>query len=352
MSKILLVAAALLFAFAAVGPAVGQATPSAECSDDRGVDRCAEAQQRRVRELYGVPPIEAHRDAGDQVRRVFYVDGSGRDLVLVAFLRSPGRDPVVQVHFPQRSGQARAAPLEALVPQPVWDEVILRSMHFERSYERRPDEPPAVCLHSWVYTVESVDRAQGRLPAEVRRKTEDACEDGPAGSYAMEVPRLALALFPACAALDPTQYRNSATMLVTCRLLRGDRLAAAEALNLAGAFRQFDGPEDAGLLRGRFDYRGAVDWNGARNSGDGTATNFWVERIVADGSSNLFVEAVNGETADRVLLTGFLSRSVQSADRESRYQEARVEQIWARDINGDLKVQRATVRPWRRRHDR
>lgn len=68
-----------------------QPRPDPNCRDDRGTDRCAETEQRRMRELYGVRSIEEHQAAGDQVRRIFYVDGYGRDLILIAFVRTSGR---------------------------------------------------------------------------------------------------------------------------------------------------------------------------------------------------------------------------------------------------------------------
>ena len=168
--------AALLFSLLVAAPASPQGTPERDCRDDRGVDRCDEAQQRRVRELFGVRSIEEHRAAGDQVRRAFYVDGYGRDVVAIAFIRSPGRDPEVWVHYPRRDGEPTPEPLRAPVPRPVWNDVIERGEHFDRDVLSRPapaaeprvarpagdaaEDPETIplCLHSWVFTIEAVDR--------------------------------------------------------------------------------------------------------------------------------------------------------------------------------------------------
>ena len=342
-------AATALFTLLAGSAAAGQPTQERDCHDDNGVDRCTEEQQRRVRQAYGVRSIEEHREAGDQVRRVFFVDGYGRDLVLIAFTRVPESDPTVRVHYPQRERQLRSEPMEAPVPQPVWDEVLWRSREFERTFVPRSGEDPSICLHSWVFTIEAVDRPRGRLPAELRRKTEDSCENGPASIYAREIQRLALPLFPHCAALDPNQHRNSATMLDVCRLLHGDRLSAAEVFNLAVPFRRVSTREEAALINGRFDHEAVVNWNGASNTGQVSARDFWVERMLAEREPSFYFESVHGERSDRVRLTAALMRPVESPDGRERYFEhADVEQIWVRDFNGEMKIERATVGPGRR----
>jgi len=332
-------------------PSLASAQPAADpnCRDDRGVDRCAEAQQGRVRALFGMRPIEEHRAAGDQARRVFYVDGYGRDLIAIAFVRARGQDPTLWVHYPQVQGERRSEPLRAPVPLAVWEDILRRSHNFERSFAPRPGADPAasICLHSWVYTIEAADPATGYRPASLRRKTEDSCEGGPGGIYAREMERAALALIPHCAALDPAQHRNPASMLAACRILRGDRLAAAEALNRAGVLRRMSTPAEMGLMHGRFGYRAVIDWNGARNEGQGSALAFWIRKVGEEGRPSLFFEAVEGESADRVRLIAMLSRSLEVPEgRQSRYERARVEQIWVRDAGGDFEIEQVTVGPW------
>lgn len=329
--------------------AQAQSGPGVDCRDDQGVDRCPEAEQRRVRALYGVGSIEEHRTAGDQVRRVFYVDGYGRDMVAISFVRARGRDPMVRIDYPRREGQPRPEPLAAPVPQAVWDDILGRSRNFERSFAPRPDDDPNVirmCIHPWVYTIEAADPAIGHQPATSRRKTEDACEGGPGALYAREVERAALALIPHCAALDTEQHRREASMLAACRILRGDRLAAAEALNRAGVLRRVGTPAEMGLMFGRFGHEAVIDWNGARNEGSGSALAFWISKLGEEGRPSLFFESVEGESADRVRLIAMLIRSPDGPGEQARHERSRVEQVWVRHGGLDFQIERVSVGPW------
>jgi hypothetical protein len=346
-------AAILLAALAAVPGAApafaAQQVAGPDCSDDRGVNRCAEEQQRLTRALFGVRSIEEHRAAGDEVRRVFYVDGYGRDVVAIAFVRAPGRDPAVSVHYPNREGETQVAPLEAPVSQDVWNDVAERSANFHRSFaDDRPapsqDGEITICLHSWVYTIEAVGRAQGSRQPQIRRKTEDACQDGPGEAFAGQVDRIARSLFPHCAALDIDNHRNEAMALSACRILRGDRVAAAGVLNAAEGFANARGPDDARLLAGLFHDRATIAWGGERQVlGWAEAEAFWASRLQSGADRAVFYfDAVEGLGADRARLTGNLSRP--SGDG---YQSAEVVQIWVRG-GGGWKVEEATVGPWRR----
>ena len=292
-----LAAAVLLSILATASSATAQNERDSNCRDDRGVDRCSEEQQRRVRTLYGVRSIEEHQAAGDEVRRVFYVDGYGNDLVMIAFVRAPGRDPAVWIHHPQREGEPRSEPIQAAVPQAVWNDVIERSAVFHRSFIPQPrqrrtssdeEETVVVCLHSWVYTIEAVDRPEFDAQPQIRRKTEDACEDGPGEAFVQQLGNIARSLFPHCAALDVEQYRNAAVALAACRILRGDRLAAAEVLNSAGAFINIEGPGDARLVSGLFDPSATLSWNGEQYRGNGfNAGEFWAARVGAQQGRTL-----------------------------------------------------------------
>ena len=304
-----------------------------------------------MRALYGVPSIEEHAAAGDELRRIFYVDGYGRDLILIAFVRAPGRDPELRVHYPRREREARPDPLRAPVPQGAWNEVVARAAHFDRSFVAVPEAGPSICSHSWVYVMEAAEPSRyPQQPVQIRRKTEDACEEGPGQVYARDLARLALGLIPHCSALDPAQHRNEASMLDACRILHGDRLAAAEVLNRAGAFRQLRGPQDAERIAGHFAQETQIDWAGAPYRGAGyRAGEFWTARLgPGDGPTNMYFERVEGETGRRVRLSGSLSRSVDTPRGEGTgIETATVEQIWTRDGNGEMQVERATIGPWR-----
>lgn len=309
-------AAAFALALAAAGaPAAGQPTsaqrPSAECSDDRGVDRCAPEQHRRVLELYGLQPIEAHARAGDQMRRIFYVDGYGRDVVAIAMVRTPGRDPTLFVHFPKPAGAAARPALTALVPGSVWAAALGRSSHFERELRpaASPSEAMAMCLHSWVYTVEAVDpprREGGR--AMTRRKVEDACQDGLAEVFANELAALALPLLPYCEALDPDLHRNDASRLGACSSLEGDRQAAARAHNLAMRLGHLNGPEDNGRAQEQFEYNARIDW-ADQATANRRAAEEWIARTTGPAGASFYFSRAVGETSEQARIEGELIRS-------------------------------------------
>jgi hypothetical protein len=342
------VAAAFLLSLASASPALAQQRPDRNCADDNGVDRCAAEQQARQRATFGLGPIEAHRDAGEQVRRTFYVDGYGRDLVAIAFVRTPGRDPRVQVHFPRRDGEAAPAPLEASVPQPVWDDILFRSAFFDRALAPAAADPEAVaiCLHSWIYTVEATDPAPAPgQPATSRRVTQDACRHGLAQFYAIEMERAALPLFPACARLESRQHRNEAAQLAACRLLRGDRMAAAEVMNRADAFRRLRGADDTGYLAGIFAPGSSIDWNGLRYRGADAAA-FWISKSAEGGNARFYPEAIEGLSDRRVRVTGVVARTVDAPGQRSIIYRARVEQIWAFGPAREFQIQSATVGPF------
>ena len=344
----LLAAVFLVFSLQAA-PAAGQAPVDRNCSDDRGIDRCSAEQQRRTRERFGVPSIEEHAAAGDQVRRAFYVDGYGRDLVAIVFVRPRGREPELRVHFFQDEGAERWEPLVAPVPGPVWEDVIRRSEHFDRELVGLPPPPPesnviTFCLHSWVFTVEAVDPAEEDEQPVVRRRTEDACQDGLAEAYAGELERAAVPLIPHCARLDPQLHRGHASLLAACGALSGDRLAAAEVMNRVSLFRNITEPEDASVISSLFEPDSIVDWNGERNEGPWSAATFWAAKVgIGDGGIPFFYSNVHGESADRVRVTGMLSRPLAGG----AYETALVEQIWARDGSA-FSIESISVGPFQR----
>lgn len=331
--------------------------PPGDCRDDDMVDRCSPRQQRKVRRLFGVKSLEAHRDAGDQVRRAFYVDGYGNDVVAIAFVRPKGHGPTLFVHFPRRGDEERIEPLQAPVPQDVWDSVLDRWRDFDR--KRQGPQPPTkvsdpdvvmtLCIHSWVYTVEATDPAlAGSRPATLRRKTEDACDNGLAEAYATELQRVAVPLLPACARLDREMHRNEATLLSACRLLRGDRLAAAEVMNRLDELRRVDGPEEAPEIAGLFARHAEIKWAGESLDRKDGAAAAWARRIAEGGRTILYYDSVEGESADRVRFLGQFSRYVEDGERSL---QARVEQIWVRE-DGEFRIERAIVGPFEPERER
>lgn len=342
----------LLVSLLVATPAAAQREVDSNCADDNGVDRCSAEQQRRVRALFGARSIEEHRDAGDQVRRVFYVDGYGRDVVLISFIRAPGREPMASVHFPRREGQPLRAAFETPVPETVWEDILRRSALFHRRFAAPPlpgeGQAVSICLHSWVYTIEANDPRRRTDPASLRRKIEDACEDGPGEAFAWEMQSAALRLFPACAALDPDQHRNPASQLAACAILSGDRLAAATVMNRLNRFRSADRPDDAALLAGLFDFdRVSIDWQGTLLSRPARPQDFWLQRLAADGAHGLYYDSIEGLSADRVRFRGSLRRSVDAPNEgPTTYYRAPVEMIWVYTGAREYQIESVTVGAW------
>lgn len=320
------------------------ATP--ECSDDRGTDRCSAEQHRRVLALYGLEPIERLRGDGAQVRRVFYVDGNGRDAAAITFERRPERDPMMFVHFPRQGGARPRPQMEAQVPEAVWWDIVNGSEDFERDLAPLPEGDSGVCLHSWVYTVEAADPTRGRELASARRKTQSACGGGLAGRYARHVYDLAVPLLPHCAALDADRHRNSVALLQACSLLSGDRSAAALAMNAAQALRNIGEPDELSRVRDAFDPNATLIWASERHGGSFAAARAWFAGVMAVRPTHFYIEGVHGLSANRARLIGRLWRS-ESADGNSSgsNQHATVEQIWSR-ASGEWKLENATVGPF------
>lgn len=328
--------------------ATAQAKPVSGCSDDRGVDRCDPAQHRRVLKLFGAPPIEQHRDAGDLVRRVFYVDGYGKDLVGIAFIRSRGRDPQLKVYLQQPEGGPPRPPLEASVPAPVWDELVRRSAFFHRRLISPPPPPKDViilCGHAWVMTGEAVDEATSPdEPPPVRRRTEDACFDGLTEMFAEDLYKMAFSLLPQCALLELRRYRNEAELLSACGILAGDRASAALAMNSYDALEEAVEEESQPYVQQVIVYGASLIWDGKPIASEAHgAASAWLAMRKGPPRTDLWLEAAEGMDPDRARLTGLVERESPSATGgKSVTERATFEQIWAR--NGDrFAIEKVTV---------
>jgi hypothetical protein len=253
------------------------------------------------------------------------------------------------IYFPRRDGEARVDPLRSAVPEAVWQDILFRSEFFDRGLAppSRVSGGGSICLHGWFYVVEATDPTPASdHSAGVRRASSEGCQPNLAMLYAIEIERAALPLFPPCARLDARLHRTPASRLAACRLLHGDRMAAAEVLNLADAFQAIGGPGDAGRLSRVLTDRSVIDWNGERHDGPNSAA-FWASHAAPTlGVTNLAYRSVNGERADRVRLSGTLVRPVDTPrGRATGMETAQVEQIWTGE-GGFFRVERATVGPW------
>lgn len=312
-----------------------------QCTDGVLEEFCGPERQRTLQELYGVVSIEVNRAAGDQVRRVFYVDGYGTDTLAVSFLRARGKEPTVSVYLPRKNGQS-VEPLVATVPEDTWNDVLERSHYFDR---RLVALPPAdtgldtICMHAWTYTVEATDpQIPGRAADGVRRMTDDTCGvDGLVSEYARFLADSALSLLSYCRGLDARLFRNTATMLETCGRLRGDRNAAAVVMNRMEELQRAAGLEHTVDLRHFFFGASAVlDWNGERREGD--VTDFWTEQFGSRSPFHMEVDRATGEHSRNVRVEGRVVR-VSSARRDA----APLVMIWGRDHNNDFVIESVKV---------
>lgn len=333
-----------LFALALLPLLAAAQTTANACRDDNGRDRCASDEQAKARALFGVKAIEVHAAASDTIRRVFYVDGYGGDLIVISAVRIRGRSPELRVDFPS-SDRRIAGPLAVPLPLALWREIDTRTASLPWTPPPSRSDPSgelSICLHSWVYMLEAATPG-------VRRVTEDACRGGLGQGFARWLADATVPLFPHCAALDKKKHRNSATLLRRCGMLSGrDRMAAAHAMNGAYAFSGIGGERDAARLAPYFAPTVAIDWTGQRPE-PADAPRFWSARMgPGDGSvAHLYVDRVEGLAFNRVRLIGKLGRNADTPrGRATGSEQATVEQLWTRQPDGVFRIERARVGPW------
>ena len=337
-----------LIALVATGaPAAAQRWPSEECIDNPNIPSCLQSGAADLARAYGVRRIEEHRDAGDEVLRIFFIKDGNRAVISV--VRAAGRAPTAYIHFPRVAGQPAPAPMEAPMPQQSWDMARYRAEYADRSFAPvppRPSDPQIVCLHPWTYLFEASAPAEPIYgqPARIRRHSVSSCDDAPLLHFAGDLQRLVMPLFPACDILDPILYGNGVQRFAMCRRLSGDRLAAAHVLNRAHPFQLLGGSADPHDLDDLFASDATIDWNGrGRPADQRNPAIFWRERIAGDSVNAFHIEAVEGLGQDRVRLTGYLLRDQPGTDDGTL--RARFGQIWIRGPSG-LWVASATVGRW------
>lgn len=343
--------AAALLVFLACG---GAWTEAQQCAPNDVMDRCSPERHERMLELYGMRPIEAHRDAGDQVRRAFYVDGYDNDVVAISYIRSRGREPIVSVHLPRLNGE-RVEPLVASIPDEAWNGVLRHSRSFDRTLEPLQQVDTgmvSICLHPWVWTVEATDPSESTTEARgVRRRTDNGCDDGLAGQYADELAISAVSLLSYCRSLVPRNYRMEANLLADCFKLRGDRNAAAAVRNLV---EEFTRASTLGQLMG-------LEWLFALDAtievadhapGSEAPERVWLDRVWGDLASNaatISVDSVTGESSSRVTVVGRIRRhwprNPGDSNSSLRWEIARVEMIWGKQWDA-FHLERVVVGPF------
>lgn len=329
--------ALIMIALAAVAPEAPE-----PCRDDKGQDRCDTAIQTQMRDRFGLKPIATLAAAGSIVRRVMYVDGYGRDLVAIEFVRAVGSDPMVRVSLPAKGPQSRGV-MEAAMSAKRWTSIIDGSRQFHRSFAplaKGANDDINICLHSWVYTVEAADPDGRPL---VRRAIDDACQDGPAAQFASLVAKEALTAFPVCAALDRRHHRNEATMLATCFRLKGDRLAAAELFNRTEGLGLLSRNARAALGAQSY-YNVTVDWDGTSAKGT-AAKNLINSKLVEGDNANLYIRDVTGRSPRSGTATGELVR--YPSDGKGPLEAASVALDW--DLQWGQPITSIRIGPWQAR---
>jgi len=126
--------------------------------------------------------------------------------------------------------------------------------------------------------------------------------------------------------------------------LRGDRLAAARALNAAQPLLNFQRRLGEAYLRDVFGDRSRISWRGETNGSAGSTAAFWARRIEEEGSPTFFVESIEGEQDSRMRMTGILRRYVGS-DEPRRVEIAPVELLWS-GVGDSPDVVQASVGAW------
>jgi hypothetical protein len=261
--------------------AATQAEPPRNCRDDNWRDRCAADDRARVEGLLGIAAIEAEAETEAEVYRARFVDGYGRDMPAVAFVRRPGQDPMVEVSG--QDGRKMTAPVD---PE-VWQAVLDDARFADRTLtpvDGTTQETP-ICLHSWVVSVEMANsRPEHWEVVPVRRVTQSACGGALAVKYAFDLAKLAVEALPPCQLLDEDKQRNQVTILATCLGLEGDRFAAATLWNAQIDGRPKPRPDlaDANAWRAYIGTNGSptLDWQGEVVSTDRSRNNRVAELVV------------------------------------------------------------------------
>lgn len=315
---------------------------TSDCYDDNLTDRCDPENQRQRRDHYNLQSIEELAAANVQSRRIFYVDGYGRDMPVVTFERRPGRAPhvIVTASVAEEGGEVRVVEMREQITFAVWRDVLSQTEQFHRP--TMPTPPPTtddgqqsirLCLHSWVMTMEASDPGQQQR---VRAATQDACNEGFVSDPAFDLARIAYESIPYCRALDVSRYRNEVSLFSSCALLEGDRIAAAQALNQSMKIdRGVLGSDIAQYL----DARAELNWMGEVVMGRAEVASLWTTHGI---DRRFYLDRIVGESPDRVRITGVLIE-----DYEENARLADVEQIWTRQDDADFLLLSASVQPYR-----
>ncbi|NNC47420.1 MAG: hypothetical protein HKO13_03190 [Sphingomonas sp.] len=149
------------------------------CQDDRGRDRCSAEMQAATLEVFSAQPLSTYNEQRTAVRRVFYVNGYGSDIMALEFFRPEGARPFVKVSAPTTS-DGKQTSIEAPISDEDWAKLVSQSERLEWLITKPPasanpakadgQDDIVLCLHSWVYWAEATG------DGERRSTVNDACQ--------------------------------------------------------------------------------------------------------------------------------------------------------------------------------
>lgn len=317
---------ATVFALQAVAVTIPARDP---CLDDNHRNICNPAVRSEVLEKLGLVSIEEEAATGAQVYRVRFVDGYGRDMPAIAFVRRPGHDPTVEVSG--LDGQQ----LRGAVSQKDWNRVVVEARFADRDLQPLPkNEELNICLHSWAVTVEMANAVSGRnQQGIVRSATQNACSDNLTVPYGFELAQIAYESLAPCAMIDMNQTRNHVTALSTCMRFSGDRFTAASLYNLynRGGPRYALDRTDAGIWRAYLGTNGSprLNWDGQEVQTDRARNNlvaeFIADQIKAKPQMGFHPENYVGLTGRKGEITGHIT--------DGNGSKAHYRQTWIWDPN-------------------
>lgn len=299
--------------------------------------------------VFGLARAEEHLATGTEMRRVMLFDAWSRPRIAVEFTRPPGSEPTVQVYAPRDGGPSADQPLSVGVPGREWQRLMALGANFDRGLapvvRPRPqpgeDEAIVVCADGGTIVVEAVGAWHFDRALRVRRVIDSTCENGLGDELADQLVEAAVPLLPACGELGRDRFYNGWGILEACLMLRGDRMAAALALNQADQLS--NGRPDRARALGLIDEEAVIDWQGERITGRNIER--WSERMAEDPSLYLSITRATGQTADRVLVTGVLRRWSETSSGETQLFHAAVSQTWVAEF-GRFQLHQMTVGPY------
>lgn len=297
------------------------------CRDDRGRDFCDEAVQQEVLGKFNAKHLRAFVSARSKIRRTLIVDGYGRDLALIEFIREEGRDPYFKVSA-YGNWSASPAHFEAIISESEWNEAVSQSNQIHLKLVKRDAEqksqassiPPPPCLHSWLYWSEAYGEG------ETRSIVQDACEQSTSHKFAWWAAEFALEKMPFCEELNRREQRTLAHVIKSCLSLSGDRAAAASYVAYRSSSDRW-GP--ASPLSYRFYSNGKLTMGGRRLEGSG-AQAAW-DAMGGEGQSiSVSLDRIHATRSTAVELSGRVLRYDEDGPAKGSYEAAPMEAIWSR----------------------